>query len=120
MNGKDIDLENLKKRLLSMRNDIMSEVNHNAEFSNSIGTDGVQDIGDVSANTYNRQILLSLNDGQRVMLKDIDDALDRIKEGEYGLCIECGDDINVKRLEVRPQAKYCVDCKTDLEKERKI
>jgi len=119
MNGKDIDLENLKKRLLSMRNDIMDDVNHNSEFSNKIGTDGVQDIGDVSANTYNRQILLSLNDGQRVMLKDIDDALDRIKDGEYGLCTECGDEINAKRLEVRPQAKYCVDCKTDLEKERK-
>ncbi|MDH3972878.1 MAG: TraR/DksA family transcriptional regulator [Deltaproteobacteria bacterium] len=120
MNVKGIDLESLKKRLLDMRSDVMSEVNHNAEFSNNIGTDGVQDIGDVSANTYNRQILLSLNDGQRLMLKDVDDALDRIKEGEYGLCIECGEEINAKRLEVRPQAKYCVDCKTDIEKERKV
>ena len=99
-----------------MRGDILKDVNHNAEFSNEMGTDGVQDIGDVSANTYNRQILLSLNDNQRIAMTDIDDALDRINEGEYGVCIECGEKIQKKRLEIRPQAKYCVDCKTEVEK----
>ena len=118
MNSKVEGLEEIKKKLLEMRNDILKDVNNNADFSNTMGSDGVQDIGDVSANTYNRQILLSLNDNQRVMLNDIDDALDRMKEDEYGLCIECGEEINVKRLEVRPQAKYCVDCKTDIEKGR--
>lgn len=116
MDDKDIDLAGLKKRLLELRADIMNEVHHNAEFSNEIGTDGVQDIGDISANTYTRQILLSLNDGQRTILQEIDEALDRIKDGEYGICIECGDAIGKKRLEVRPQAKYCVDCKTEIEK----
>ena len=110
------DIESIKKKLLLMRSDILKDVNNNADFSNAIGSDGVQDIGDVSANTYNRQILLSLNDTQRGMLQDIDDALDRMNDGEYGLCIECGEEIAAKRLEVRPQAKYCVDCKTDIEK----
>ena len=119
MEIKDIDLNAIKKRLLDMRSDILQDVNQTADFSNTIGSDGVQDIGDVSSNTYNRQILLSLNDSQRLMLKDIDDALDRIKSGEYGQCIECGDPINIKRLDVRPQAKYCVDCKTDIEKNAK-
>ena len=116
METKVTSMENLKKRLLDMRTDILNEVNLNAESSKEMGTDGVQDIGDVSANTYNRQILLSLNDGQRVILHEIDDALDRINEGEYGVCIECDDPIGEKRLEVRPQAKYCIDCKTELEK----
>jgi len=110
------DLKNLKKRLLDMRSDILNDVNHNSEFSKEMGSDGVQDIGDVSANTYNRQILLSLNDSQRAIMTDIDDALDRLKGDEYGICIECGDEIGSKRLEVRPQAKYCVDCKTEIEK----
>ncbi len=116
MGNKSKDIEKLKKGLLDQRNDILADVNLNAESSNTMGSDGVQDIGDVSANTYNRQILLKLNDTQRLMLKDIDDALDRISRGEYGVCTECGEDINVKRLEVRPQAKYCIDCKTDIEK----
>lgn len=116
MDGNVVDLEELKKRLLTMRSDILNDVNSNAESSKEMGSDGVQDIGDVSANTYNRQILLSLNDGQRMILQDIDDALDRIKDGDYGICIECGDSIGEKRLEVRPQAKYCIDCKTEIEK----
>lgn len=111
--------EKLKKRLLDSRSEIISEVNHNTETTMEMGTDGVQDIGDVSANTYNRQILLSLNDGQRTILADIDEALDRIKNGEYGICIECEEEIGIKRLEVRPQAKYCIDCKTEIEKEAK-
>jgi len=111
--------EKLKKRLLDMRSEILSEVNHNTENSMELGSDGVQDIGDVSANTYNRQILLSLNDGQRNILTEIDDALDRIKNGEYGVCVECEEEIGTKRLEVRPQAKYCIDCKTEMEKEAK-
>ena len=112
--------EKLKKRLLDTRSEIISEVNHNTETTIEMGSDGVQDIGDVSANTYNRQILLSLNDGQRTILADIDDALDRIKNGEYGICIECEEEIGAKRLEVRPQAKYCIDCKTEIEKEAKV
>ena len=111
--------EKLQKRLLDMRTEILNEVNHNTETTMEMGSDGVQDIGDVSANTYNRQILLSLNDGQRTILADIDDALDRIKDGKYGICIECEDEIGSKRLEVRPQAKYCIDCKTEIEKESK-
>ena len=108
--------EKLQKRLLDMRSEILSDVNHNTETTMEMGNDGVQDIGDVSANTYNRQILLSLNDGQRTILSDIDDALDRIKEGEYGICLECEEEIGTKRLDVRPQAKYCIDCKTEIEK----
>ncbi len=116
MNYNPTEVESLKKRLLDMRRDILNEVNHNSEFSKEMGSDGVQDIGDVSANTYNRQILLSLNDTQRGMLTDIDDALDRIKDNEYGNCIDCGDEIDERRLKVRPQAKYCIDCKTEIEK----
>ncbi len=116
MTIKGIDLEKQKKRLLDMRNEILSDVHNNSNFSNEMGRDGVQDIGDESANTYHRQILLSLNDSQRAILMDIDDALDRIKDGTYGICIECGEEISPKRLEVRPQAKYCIDCKTDIEK----
>jgi DnaK suppressor protein len=119
MESNDMNMEKLKKTLLDMRNDILADVNQTSDSSKNMGSDGVQDIGDVSSNTYNRQILLRLNDGQRLRMKDIDDALDRVKDGEYGLCIDCGEPINMKRLEVRPQARYCVDCKTDLENGKK-
>jgi len=115
-----LDTDGMKEILLKMRSDILNDVKTNSNSSNEMGSDGVQDIGDVSANTYNRQILLSLNDSQRVMLSDIDEALDRIQAGEYGTCIECGDPISIRRLEVRPQARYCIECKTDIEKSQKM
>jgi len=96
MTKDSLDISSLKGRLLEMRNELLTEVKNNAELSNEMGSDGVQDIGDISANTYNRQILLSLNDSQRAMLTDIDEALDRIKTGEYGICVECGDKISEK------------------------
>jgi DnaK suppressor protein len=44
--------------------------------------------------------------------------LDRIASKIYGTCEECGEPIGLKRLEVKPVAKYCVPCKTKLEKEK--
>ena len=49
----------------------------------------------------------------------IEEALNRIEEGEYGICEGCGDDINIKRLEARPVTTLCIDCKTAQEQKEK-
>ena len=51
-------------------------------------------------------------DRERKLIKKIDDALERIENGEYGLCESCGIEIGLKRLEARPTATLCIDCKT--------
>ena len=109
-------LQRLKKVLLKEREEIIGGVKQIYESSKEIGQDGIQDIGDEAANIYNKQILLSLNENERTRLQEVDDALDRIGNGSYGVCEECGGAIGLKRLEVRPVAKYCVPCKTKLEK----
>jgi DnaK suppressor protein len=105
-----------KKILLKEREQIVGEVKQIVESSNEMGQDGIQDIGDEAANIYNKQILLSLNENERMRLKEVDESLDRIENGTYGICEECGGPISLKRLEVRPVAKYCVPCLTKLEK----
>jgi len=107
-----------KKILLKEREDIIGEVKQIYESSKEMGQDGIQDIGDEAANIYNKQILLSLNENERVRLQEVDEALDRIASGTYGTCEECGGPISLKRLEVRPVAKYCVPCLMKLEKGR--
>jgi DnaK suppressor protein len=109
-------LTRFKKILLKEREQIVGEVKQIDESSKEMGQDGIQDIGDEAANIYNKQILLSLNESERMRLQEVDEALDRIVNGTYGICEECGDFIGLKRLEVRPIAKYCVPCKTKLEK----
>ena len=106
----------LKKILLKEREQIVGEVKQIVESSKEMGQDGIQDIGDEAANIYNKQVLLSLNENERTRLQEVDDSLDRIENGTYGICEECGEPIGLKRLEVRPVAKYCVACKTRLEK----
>ena len=51
-------------------------------------------------------------DRERKLIKKIDETLDRIREGEYGYCDSCGVEIGLKRLEARPTATLCIDCKT--------
>ncbi len=109
-------LGRLKKVLLKEREQIVGEVRQTYVSSQEVGQDGIQDIGDEAANIYNKQILLSLNESERLRLQEVDEALDRIATGTYGICEECGGPISLKRLEVRPVAKYCVPCLTKLEK----
>jgi len=104
------------KLLLKQREEIVGEVKQMVESSKEMGQDGIQDIGDEAANIYNKQVLLSLNENERTRLQEVDEALDRIENGTYGICEECGGPISFKRLEVRPVAKYCVPCLTKLEK----
>ncbi len=106
----------LKKILLKEREEIVGEVRQIFESSKEMGQDGIQDIGDEAANIYNKQILLSLTEGERMRLQEMDEALDRIEAGTYGICEECGEPIGLKRLEVRPVAKYCVPCLSKMEK----
>ena len=105
-----------KKLLLKQREEIVGEVKQMVESSKEMGQDGIQDIGDEAANIYNKQVLLSLNENERTRLREVDESLDRIENGTYGICEECGGPISFKRLEVRPVAKYCVPCLTKLEK----
>jgi DnaK suppressor protein len=105
-----------KKILLKEREQIVGEVKQIVESSKEMGQDGIQDIGDEAANIYNKQVLLSLNENERMRLQEVDESLDRIENRTYGICEECGGPISLKRLEVRPVAKYCVPCLTKLEK----
>jgi DnaK suppressor protein len=106
----------LKKILLKEREEIVGEVRQIFESSKEMGQDGIQDIGDEAANIYNKQILLRLTESERMRLQEMDEALDRIGAGTYGICEECGEPIGLKRLEVRPVAKYCVPCLSKMEK----
>jgi DnaK suppressor protein len=109
-------LARFRKILLKEREQIVGEVKQIVESSKEMGQDGIQDIGDEAANIYNKQVLLSLNENERQRLKEVDESLDRIENGTYGICEECGGPISIKRLEVRPVAKYCVPCLTKLDK----
>lgn len=110
------ELEQARQRLLKMRDELLQEVQDASEASRELGQDGVPDLGDMSAASTNRDLLLNLSEAQLRTIRDIDAALERIASGDYGLCVSCEEKIPPRRLEVRPFSRYCIECKTDVEK----
>ncbi|PLY03905.1 MAG: molecular chaperone DnaK [Desulfuromonas sp.] len=109
-------LAETKAQLLQLREEILAESHRVYAESQTLGKDGVPDIGDMSSNSYNQEVLMNLSEAQRSRVRDIDAALERIDEGVYGLCVRCEEEISPRRLEVRPFSRYCIDCKTEVEK----
>jgi DnaK suppressor protein len=67
-----------------------------------------------------RNFELRIRDRERKLINKIKDALDRIENGEFGVCEECGDDISEARLKVRTVTTLCINCKMEAEqKERR-
>ena len=104
-----------RKRLLKMREDILNKAKKLKEDSYSLGTDGIQAMADAASNTYTADILMSISDNDLKLLKDIDNTLDKMEKGTYGICEECEEKINEKRLEANPVARYCITCKRQME-----
>lgn len=70
---------------------------------------------DIATQESNRDFGLRLQDRERRLVGKIRAALHRLDEGEYGVCVSCGDEISERRLMARPVATHCIDCKTEAE-----
>jgi len=66
-----------------------------------------------------RNFDLRIKDRERKLIKKIDQAIARIKDGEFGECESCSGDISVKRLHARPVTTLCIECKTAQEQEER-
>ncbi|HUO29517.1 MAG TPA: TraR/DksA family transcriptional regulator [Bryobacteraceae bacterium] len=68
------------------------------------------DEGDLSQQSHEEWIFLNRNTLDLKLLREVQDALQRIDHGSYGVCYECEEPISTKRLEAVPWARYCVTC----------
>lgn len=67
-----------------------------------------------------RAFVLRLRDRERRLIKKIQSALQRIEDGTYGICDDCGEDISISRLKARPVTKLCIQCKSKQEEEETV
>ena len=77
--------------------------------------DGVRDVGDQSVKDVNQEIEYRLSERESQAIADIDQALMRIEEGTYGVCVRCGKEIPERRLEAVPTARYDAECQAIVE-----
>ncbi|NTV14172.1 MAG: RNA polymerase-binding protein DksA [Desulfobulbaceae bacterium] len=81
--------------------------------------DNYPDPTDRASAESDRSFELRIRDRERKLLNKIKEAIERIDNGTYGICDDCGDEIAVERLDARPVTTFCIDCKTRQEQEEK-
>ena len=103
-------VEHYRKRLVSKQEELMRLVAKTEQDGRSVDEDVTQDIADKAANSYTKEFLFHQSDDNRRILLLVQEAIGRIKGGEYGLCVACQEEVQVKRLEAVPWARHCIDC----------
>lgn len=114
-------IQDIRKNLLMQRKELlvgaMEALN---ELNDLPGQTVFPDLGDQATAEIDRNFMLRLKGREQKLLKKIEEALDRIDHGVFGICDRCGQEINVRRLEARPVTTMCIECKTLQEEEEKL
>lgn len=101
--------EHLVEVLVLWKKQLMKQVDETVSHLQSEGNSA--DILDRAAQEEEFSIELRTRDRERKLIRKIDKTLELINEEDYGYCNSCGAEIGLKRLEARPTATLCVDCK---------
>jgi DnaK suppressor protein len=118
MGGLPMDKKRLdyyKKKLTARREELMKTIARTEEEGRQADDDPTVDLADKAANSYTKEFLFGMTNSDRTILNLIDEALKRIKANEYGLCINCQEEMQQKRLEAVPWAKHCINCQEKIE-----
>lgn len=102
--------------LLKKQKELHDSYERDKEAGNAQPDDGIQDLADKAASAYSKELNFSLSDTERVTLVAIDEALERMDAGTYGVCTNCGSEIGEKRLQAIPWTAHCIDCQELQEK----
>jgi DnaK suppressor protein len=102
--------EEIRRRLTEQRAEIIALYQNDLRAGQEASDEGSDDLVDRANNAYNRELMFSLSDGERETLLKIEEALQRLESGGYGVCVHCDTAIPLARLEAMPWARYCVDC----------
>ena len=110
--------QKFREQLEQMRNELLTDVEQTlTDMTEQNGN--IPDPNDRATIESDRSFELRLRGRERKLLEKIDHAIARMDKGNYGVCVECGNDIRIKRLEARPVAKLCIDCKVEQEHQEK-
>ena len=109
--------QQIKQKLLQQKQMLSEDVNKAVEGLHQFQSkDEMTDFTDQSSVESNRDLLLQMNDRDLNLLEKIDQTLEKIEDGSYGVCEDCGCDINKERLKAHLIVSLCVDCKSEQEK----
>jgi DnaK suppressor protein len=102
--------------LRAKQRELIDSYQRDKAAGNASPDDGIQDLADKAASAYSKELNFSLSDGERNLLMLIDEAFNRMNDGGYGVCTNCGTTIGEKRLQAVPWTPFCIDCQELQEK----
>ncbi len=116
----DDQLAHFRQLLLNWKQELMEEVDRTVQHLKEEASN-FADPADRATQEEEFSLELRTRDRERKLIKKINDTIDKIDDGDYGYCDACGIEIGIRRLEARPTATLCVDCKSLAEiKEKQI
>jgi DnaK suppressor protein len=115
---KKKDLEYFKELLTKRLEDLLNQADTTVSDMNT-PKGNFPDPTDRATYEADRNFELRIRDREHKLIKKVRKALDRIEDGSFGICEECGEEISIKRLKVRPVTTQCIECKTKEEAREK-
>ncbi len=114
----DEELQSFKEQLESMKDAIHAEVERTRDTLTA-QNGNIPDPNDRASMESDLNFELRIRERERKLSDKINDALQRISTGTYGVCTGCGQDISIQRLQARPVTELCIECKTRQEQREK-
>ena len=106
------NLKEIKEKLIAERDMLIEKLKDN---DLSVDDSETPDPVDLAVRNYSKNVMLAVSENESRQLMLVDEALLRIEDDEYGVCQNCENEINPKRLAAIPWARYCLDCQELLE-----
>ncbi len=107
----DAQLAHFRKILLAWKEQLLNEAESTKSYIQDEST-AMPDINDRATQEEEFALALRTRDRERKLIRKIDKSLAELENGDYGFCETCGVEIGLRRLEARPTATQCIDCKT--------
>ena len=117
---KDRDLVEIRQDLEAQRKTLLSDAGAIIGQGLNYGAENLPDLGDQASVVADQNFMLRLKEREQRLLKKIDEALDRLANGTFGVCESCGGEISIKRLKARPVTTLCIECKTKQEEDERV
>src|SRR5689334_25317924 len=111
-----VQLKKFRDMLEAKREEIIKRAQQTLDQDMALDTDDLPDEMDLASSEYLQAFTFRLRGREKTFLDKIQKALERIEDGSFGTCEECGEQISVKRLEARPETTLCIRCKEDQER----
>lgn len=105
-------MEFFKELLIAKKNELEKIQSELHEEELQIESDNKSDMGEVSYLHKENNVVSIIGYKIKKELADINYALQRLENGDYGTCADCGEEINIKRLQAQPMSKLCINCQS--------